>query len=473
MRGSRYRVLIVLLTVCLQSSVLGQEFSERQEIAIFRLSYYGQPISESPANLKVEIRGRRSSVTLELRGSGDPQVDQLFIRTLGAVDERIRSTFINLGRFDIIGVDQRLTQQGVDDFIDLLTEFKRSQTELPEAVLLGQATFTEADFQRLVGGFVVVVPSVSWYSLTRQEDGSSRAEIETSFSFINVENLTTFDQFFITTSGVDDVPETAVKEATDAITSELSFRLRSMSEFQIKTGILEVSGREVVVEFGRNMGLRPGDEYAIVSNRVLSSGHIAGTETGLIVISEVQNGFSIGHVLYSNPRAMVGDQLQEIARRGIELSGYVDAITNGLTGVTYTVGARAVASRGFYAWRPLGAVEIPFRGLLGETLLPMNMLLGGEWNLYLGRLKVTPSVAVGIGGAVPLSSDDQLQSFYLSHYGGQIRATGSVLITRDIQLFVETGFVLWRSVYDNSVTRLIVPLSDYGGLLIGGGITFK
>ncbi len=463
MRGNRFRVLIILLVVCLQIPALGQEFSERQEIAIFRLSYYGQPVTEAPANLKVEIRGRRGSVTFELRGSGDPQTDQLFIRALGAVDERIRSTFINLGRFDIIGMSQRLTQQGVDDFIDVLTEFRRSQAELPEAVLLGQETFTETDFQQLVGGFVVVVPSVSWYSLTRLENGSFEAEIETSFTFINVENLTTFDQFFVTTTGVDDVPETAVKEAADAISSELSFRLRSMSEFQIKTGILEVDGREVILEFGRNMGLRPGDEYAIVSNRVLSTGHIASTETGLLVIRDVQDGFSTGQVLYANPRAMVGDQLQEVARRGVELSGYLDAITDGLTSVTYTVGVRAVASRGFYAWRPLAA----------ETLLPMNVLLGGEWNLYFGRLKVTPGGAVGVGGAVPLSSDDELESFYLSHIGGQIRAIGSVLITRDLQLFVEIGFVLWGSIYDNSVARLAGPLASYRGLLIGGGITFK
>ncbi len=473
MRGNRFRVLIILLVVCLQIPALGQEFSERQEIAIFRLSYYGQPVTEAPANLKVEIRGRRGSVTFELRGSGDPQTDQLFIRALGVVDERIRSTFINLGRFDIIGMSQRLTQQGVDDFIDVLTEFRRSQAELPEAVLLGQETFTETDFQQLVGGFVVVVPSVSWYSLTRLENGSFEAEIETSFTFINVENLTTFDQFFVTTTGVDDVPETAVKEAADAISSELSFRLRSMSEFQIKTGILEVDGREVILEFGRNMGLRPGDEYAIVSNRVLSTGHIASTETGLLVIRDVQDGFSTGQVLYANPRAMVGDQLQEVARRGVELSGYLDAITDGLTSVTYTVGVRAVASRGFYAWRPLAAVEIPFRGLIAETLLPMNVLLGGEWNLYFGRLKVTPGGAVGVGGAVPLSSDDELESFYLSHIGGQIRAIGSVLITRDLQLFVEIGFVLWGSIYDNSVARLAGPLASYRGLLIGGGITFK
>jgi hypothetical protein len=471
-RRTRLRVLIILLVVCLQIPSVSQEFSERQEIAIFGLSYYGQPVTVPPKDLKVEIRGPRASITIELRGSGDPQVDQLFVRALGAVDEKIRSAFINLGRFDVIGMEQRLTEQGVNDFINVLTEFKRSQTELPEAVLLGQETFTEADFQRLVGGFVVVVPSVSWYSLTPLEDGSFKAEIETSFSFINVENLTTFGQFFITTTGTDELEETAVRQATDAIASELTFRLRSMSEFQIKTGILEIDGREVILEFGSNMGLKPGDEYAIVSTRVLSTGHIASTETGLIVISDVQDGFSIGQVLYANPRATVGDQLQEVPRRGIEFSGYVDTLTDGI-GVTYTVGVRGVAGRGFFAFRPLAAVEIPFRGLVGETMLPVNAMAGGEWNLRLGRLSLAPSVVVGIGGAVPLGGDEDLETFYLSHIGGQLRVTGSVLITRDIRLFVETGFAWWQSIVSSSVAESIPQLSTYRGLLIGGGVTLK
>ena len=221
------------------------------------------------------------------------------------------------------------------------------------------------------------------------------------------------------------------------------------------------------------MGLQPGDEYAIVSTRVLSTGHLASSETGLIVISQVQDDFSVGHVLYANPRALIGDKLQEVPRRGFEISGYLDALTNGLSEVTYLLGARATISRGFYTLRPFGAVEIPFRGLIAETLIPFNVMLGGEWNIHLGRLRVAPSAAIGIGGAAPFSASDDLESFYLSHVGANVRATGSVLIARDIQLFVELGIVYWASIYDNSVSRLVGPLGTYGGLLIGGGLTLK
>ena len=471
MTRALFRLLWTLLLAGSLVPVHGQEFSERQEIAVFRLSYYGQPESVPAPGLKLEVRGRRGSVTVELRGTGDPQVDQLFVRAFGAIDERIRSVFVNLGRFDVIGMSQRLTQGSVDDFIDVLTEYRRSRTELPEAVLLGQQTFTEADFRELAGGFVVVVPSVSWYSMSRREDGTFVAEIETSFTFIDVTNLTTFGQLFVTTSGADGSPDVAVKEAVDAIPAELTFRVRSMPEFQIKTGILEVDSRRVIMEFGRNMGLRPGDEYAIVSSRVLGTGHIAITETGLIVVREVQDGFSIGEVLYASPRPMVGDQLQEVARRGVELAAYLDVITDGYTGVTYTAGVRGIASRGFYALRPLVAAEIPFRGLFAGGLLPVNLLVGGEWNYYLRRLKLTPSALVGVGGAVPLSDQDE---FYLSHVGGQVRVTGSVLVTRDIMAFMEVGLAYWiGGMYSDLPAELRDPLSSYGGLLIGGGVTFK
>jgi hypothetical protein len=464
---------MVLMLTGILCPAFGQEFSERQEIAIFRLSYYGQPVREPSPELRVEVRGRRGSLSVELRGSGDPQTDQLFVRAFGAVDERVRSVFTGLGRFDVIGMSQRLTEESVDDFIDVLSEYKRNTTELPEAVLLGQQTFTEADFRELAGDFVVVVPSVSWYSLTRNDDGSYVAEIETSFTFIDVANLVTFDQFSITTTGVDPQAESAVREAVNGIAGELSFRVRSMPEFQIKTGVLEVDGRQVILEFGRNMGLMPGDEYAIVSSRVLSTGHIATSETGLIVIREVQEGFSVGEVLYASPRVRVGDQLQEVARRGVELSGYLDVITDGYAEVTYAAGLRATVSRGFFAWRPQAAAEVPFRGIIAGVLLPVNLLVGGEWNYHINRLKLSPALMLGVGGGVPLSDDENLDSFYLSHLGGQARLTGSLLITRDIMLYVEAGFAYWAGLYGSPPAALRDALSSYGGLLIGGGVTFK
>ncbi|MFW5826011.1 MAG: hypothetical protein ACOCVO_00490 [bacterium] len=465
------RLLIVIVTgLALAGAVSAQSFSEREEIAIFRLSYYGQPAYDPPPDVRVEIRGRRGSLSVELRGTGNRSYDDLFARAFGAVDEEIRSVFINLGRFDVIGMDQRLTQSSVDDFISALSEYQAASAEVPEAVLLGQQAFTEEDFRELAGGFVVVVPSVSWYQLGRDEEGNFRAEMRTSFTFIDVADMRTFDQFFVETSGYAESPQDAVREAVDSVAGDLSYRVRSMERFRISTGVLEVDGREVIVEFGRNMGLRPGEEYALVAERVLSTGHVATTETGLILIREVHEEFSYGRVLYASPRARPGDQLREVPRRGFETTAYYDVLTNGLD-VTSVIGIKATAARGFYAARPRVSLEVPLRGEISDGFFPVNLVLGGEWNAYLGRLRLTPSAGVGFGGAIPIDDDD-LEPFYLSHLGAFARVSGSLLVTRDLLVTVHTGLGYWFGLAGDSGSA-ISELSSYGGLIIGGGVTFK
>lgn len=452
--------------------VSAQSFSDRQEIAIFRLSYYGQPSYDPPPDVRVEIRGRRGSLSFELRGTGNRSYDELFARAIGAVDEEIRSVFVNLGRFDVIGMEQRLTQSTVDDFIAALSDYQAGTADVPEAVLLGQQAFTEEDFRELAGGFVVVVPSVSWYQLDRDREGNYRAQMRTSFTFIDVADMRTFDQFFIETTGYADAPSDAVREAVGAVAGELSYRVRSMERFRISTGVLDVDGREVIVEFGRNMGLRPGEEYAIVGERVLSTGHIATKETGLVLIREVHEEFSYGRVIYASPRVRPGDQLREIPRRGFETTAYYDIVTNGLD-VTSIVGIQASASRGFYAARPRVALEVPLRGVIFDAFFPVNLVFGGEWNAYLGRLRLTPSAGIGFGGAIPIVDDEDLESFYLSHLGGVARVTGSLLVTRDLMIDVHTGFGYWFGLHGERAAAISEPLSSYGGLIIGGGVTFK
>ena len=469
----RTRYLIALLLVLGSAGALAQDFSERQQIAVFRLSYYGQPEVEIRRDVEFRVVGRGGSLTVTLRGTGVERYDRIFDQAFGAIDTQIQEVFVSLGRFTVIGMQQRLSQAGVTDFIEVLTEYQVNNQQLPEPVLLGRQPFTEADFRRITGDFTVVVPSVVWYDLSRGDDGDYRAELETSFSFIDVANGQTFDQFSIRTSGVSEDPQRAVRSAVDELPLELSFRVRSMDRFKLRTGVVEVSGSEVLIEFGRNMGLVPGEEYAVIADRVLANGRIVSRETGLLVVREVHSDFSYANVLYSVPSVQPGDQLREVPRRGIDTDVYLDVMTTGLDSLTYIAGLKATVSRGFYALRPIAAFELPFRGLAGGVLLPMNIRFGGEWNLYLGRLRITPSATLGIGGAVPLSDDPLYERFYLSHLGASARLAGSLLVTRDILLNVEAGFGWWQSLIAGTLGDRGQPLSSYGGLIIGAGVTFK
>lgn len=467
-------VILFVVVVVVAPFLSAQEFSERKQVAIFQLSYYGQPRDPVPQSQTYIRIGNVFAFSRTV----ESETTEIFQQAVGAIDEQIRSVFINMGRFDVIGLTQRMQESNVDAFVNALREYREDTLEIPEAVLIGEQAFTEQDFERLVGGFVLVIPSVSFYNLQRRDSEQDyQATIETSFTFVNVEDFSTIGQFFVETSGTDDDAVTAMRQAVNAIPAQLEFRVRSMPIFQIRTGVLEVAGGSVIMEFGQNMGLQKGDEYAVVQRRVTSTGHTTQEETGLLVLEEVREEFSIGRLLYANPNVVVGDQLQEIPRMGADFTPYANVLLDFQSQdlELLLIGARITASRGFFAWRPLVGVEIPTTTTLFGFLFPVNVYVGGERNFYLGRLKMHPNFGIGLGGAVPV--DDTLfeEDFYTTHFGGSLRLTASYLVGRDTMVFLETGVAGWYGIYDRNWSNSTLDrfFGSYGGILVGGGVTFK
>ena len=345
-------------------------------------------------------------------------------------------------------------------------EVKEENVEIPESVRLGEEIFTEADFNKLIGSFIVVIPVMSYFQINRIKNGDWKAEIETSFTFINVDNYLTFAHFKVKTVGTDKTPRSAVEEASNNISTQLVYELRSIDEFTIKTGIIEVKRSEVLIEFGDNMGVKKGDEYAIISSRILASGHNLSEETGLLVIKEVTDEISYGKIIYSKDKPMAGDQLKEIPRLGFDVSVYAHGIYNsegsGTAVIIPTVGIRSIASRGFFSFRPGFGIELPFsQNLFTSDGLPVNVYLGGELDWYLWKLQIVPMAFAGVGGIIPL---DQNEDFILSHAGGMVQASISYLVTRDIKIFIEVGYTFWTG---------LSAVDTYGGICSGLGGTYK
>ena len=173
MRKCPLLVLTVLtLSLFVITSISAQVVSERKEIAVFKLSYYRFDIPNA---------------------------------VLGGIDEEIRSVFINLGRFDVVGLTQRLEEGDLNEFIDKIKLYKEEQVEIPEEVQMGKEFFTKADFDGLFGSFIVVVPAVANYVVARLDTGEYQVNIKTSFTFVNVEEGRTFAQAFVDTDGKADL----------------------------------------------------------------------------------------------------------------------------------------------------------------------------------------------------------------------------------------------------------------------------
>jgi hypothetical protein len=263
----------------------------------------------------------------------------------------------------------------------------------------------------------------------------------------------------------------------DGIASRLTYEVRKIPEFQLKTGVLEVRGSEVVLELGRDMGIKAGDEYALVSSRVLESGRTLTSETGLLVIKEVGDEVSVGRVLYAHPRPQEGDQLREVPLLGLETTPYLHMASGLLTdrGLTALAGFRGSWARGFYNLRPIFGLEVPFIANIAAAL-PINLYGGIEYLMYFGRLSIAPMIAGGLGFAYLWYLGESVtedQKFWLTHGGGQANLTVSYLFNKKTKLTVDIGYLLWFSFIPTKVFASELFFPSYDGLFVGAGLTIK
>ncbi|MDA3939450.1 MAG: hypothetical protein PF693_09100, partial [Spirochaetia bacterium] len=424
--------IFFLIMICF-TFAFGQEVSEKKEIAIFSLSYSDWSIPDG---------------------------------ALGLVDQSIQKVFVNLRRFDILGMSYRLNSNDINSFIDEIQKVKESNIEVPEAVRLGEQTFTEADFNKLVGSFIIVVPIMSYYEVLSDDNGGYTAEIQTSFTFINVAEGKAFANFQIDTTGADETAKGAVKNAVDSLPIQLSYEVRKIPEFQIKTGILDVNGKEILIELGANMGIKLGDEFNLTNSVVLPTGHVIDKKVGLLVVKEVNQEVSTAQVFYASKKPAVGDQLKEIPRMGFESAFYINYIkqTDPLADPIIALGIRQVVARGFYKIRPYVGVEIPLGVENWGFFFPVNAYIGSELNWYLGRLHITPAIDVALGMLVPIVEQFDEYVIY-SSIGGHARLNVSYMMTDNIKVFGEVGYA--------TMLGISSWFDTYAGVLLGGGVTFK
>ena len=433
-------LLLVICAVMILSVVSAQDVSEKKEIAVFSLSYSDWSIPSG---------------------------------ALGMVDQQIIEVILNLGRFNVKGLDLRLKASDVSAFIQMIKEANESNLVLDEKFRLGEETFTEADFMELTGSFIIVIPSLTYYeSIVKDSaDGAEwEVELQTALSFIKVSDSTAIAQFSIDTYGSGETQQEATLNAAEAIAPQLEYELRKIDEFQLKTGVLEIlPGGNVIIELGSNMGISVGDEFSIIRSSMLSSGHIMTEKTGLMVVSNVKKEVSYAYVIYSEGGAVPGDQLAEVPRFGSDLSAYGHMFfdAEGISGGT--VGVKSVLARGFYDMRPFAGVEIPIvEGTLNSLWpgLPASVYLGGELLWYLGRLQIEPSISVGATGLIPINDTD---AFVLSHVGGNVGLILNWMFSDDMRFFIDGGFSYWFSI----APTWLPAVDSYGGIFAGLGVTFK
>lgn len=312
-------VAVLLTGLAIPCMLFSVEVSEKQDIAIFGLTYYSYEVPEE---------------------------------VLAYIDSSINHQFIGLKRFNVLGyANYRLESGDIDEFIARIKELQveKVKKEGTYDEKFGTIVIKGEDFDRIVGSFLVVLPSLSNYGVTVEETEailgtkiymvpSYSVEVVIDIVFVNVGQGTMEESIRIYGTGRDRSFEKANREAVDSAMSSLSYRIKQIEMFRIKSGVIQVRGDRVFFELGTNIGVRPGDEYEVLTkHEVGKTGRIVEMPTGLVRVRKVYPDMTEGVVIIERERITEGDQLVEVARLGGNLSFYTGIMKVDIPDMNYDI----------------------------------------------------------------------------------------------------------------------------------------
>lgn len=445
-------VLIILFTVGQYSQA--QQVYEKKEIALFSLGYYDTGI---PSNV------------------------------IGSLDTGIGELFLDMKRFKVLGIGRRIKAGNVNEFVSLIRSQKEKNIEVEEKFTSGEETFTQKDLNELLGSFVLVIPNITFYEESKTLIGTNKIEVHVSFSFIDVNSLNIEDILTLKITQDDYSKTTALKKIITGLRNKLSFELKKIAMFTLITGITHIDGSTLEIEFGKNMGIKKGYEFAVINDVETESGRKNKKETALIIVDRVFADYSRARLIYATSDPVIGDAIKEIPRVGFDMSIFFQPILlpnrdpsteKEKSYNTTMAGLKFTTTKDSFDWRLLAEVTIPLSDdTRNNRYIPANVYLGLEYNFIWGRFRMTPMAAIGTGALITLAdgpdnnADGLLdtvyeKNFYFSHLGGKAFVSFNYLFLRDWRVYLEGGLYAMGSLHEN----LFLPIT---GASWGLGVTLK
>jgi hypothetical protein len=441
--------LAIALCAALQAEPAQANVSEKQPLAIFALGYYGWDI---PAE------------------------------ALGSVDARIMEVFTRMKRFSIIGFEQRFSSADVSQFIKDIKKIKEENLVIPEKYLLGEAFLTDAEMNKLIGAFYIVMPVVTNYAIKYDPGNAAknikpswRCAIDVSITFQDVARGVTMAAPVISASGVSvSSPDEAAASAISAIPGSIESEARQV--FPLDSKIVSSSLTDVKMRLGANMGVKKGYEFAVIDKQVID-GIIDEREVGLVLVRDVTSEFSNATILYSSIPLAKETQLREVPRAGIDSSVYASVLYGAYPvpvgsrsqGIFVVPGLKTTFSEGNYDLKPFIGLQTFFPGwsvMSPNLFIPVAAYIGGEYNLYLRRFQFYPFAAVGANLYVLRLQADSATRYLPTHVGALGGLGISYLAGKSFKIYVEANGQYWQTLYPGIVNSIY----GYGGTI---GITAK
>jgi hypothetical protein len=299
----RFLFLLLFAVFSVSMPLYSAEVSERKDLAIFGLTYYSHKIPDD---------------------------------VLGYVDSSINHVFVNMKRFNVLGYgNYRIEAKDIDEFISRIRELQADKAKAEAGTYdekFGTVVIKGEDFDRIVGSFLVVIPSLATYTVSREDtevvrgdttyvEKSYAVDIVIDLAFVNVSEGKQEESVRLTGRGSDPDLDRAEKNAVDSAIAMLDYNIRQVEAFKIKSGVLRRRGDVVLFELGTGIGIKPGDEFEVMTKQEIGkTGRIVELPSGLVRVKKVYPDVTEAKVVYQKERITEGDQLVELAMMGLQLS---------------------------------------------------------------------------------------------------------------------------------------------------------
>jgi hypothetical protein len=414
----------------------GRKVSMKHGVLLILFIFFIFPFTETQA---IEVSEKQDLAIFGLtRSVYDVPEDVLVF-----ADSSIKHVFVNLKRFDVLGYGQyRIESEDIDDFVKRVREIRSEKAKEAGTYdeKFGTVVIKGEDFDRIVNSFLVVLPTLASYTITveRQEYISElttyvRRKYEVGvvidITFVDVREGTQRESLRVAGSGSHADVDRAGRKAVENAISGLSYQIRQVEAFKIKSGVVSVRGDIVTFVPGKDLGVKPGDEYEVMTRQeVGKTGRIVEMPTGLVKVKKVYPELSEGRIVYQKEQITEGDQLVELAQFGAQVSFYAGMMKVDIPDMDYSFklqGDTPVAGEYYYielnqkereyvpdvGIRLVKNLGYRFRGVFDATAILNFPLFGGLGELGIGstfykrRLSIDLLAAGGILYMTTFSKD--------------------------------------------------------------------
>ncbi|MCL2294059.1 MAG: hypothetical protein FWC36_04250 [Spirochaetes bacterium] len=252
----------------------------------------------------------------------------------------------------------------------------------------------------------------------------------------------------------------AISSGLKKITNQFRYAVALFEELAGAFRIADIYHGTVVVNAGRNRGIRRGDF-------LYSYDHRTGRRTGNFVVERSEDNLSFAKILNTRVRPRTGDVLKSYNYWGIITKPYVNYFFSAdFSG--FLAGNMVIWTRGLFGYNPVfGFNKLNLTDTRDSSLTLISPYFGFRVVRYISSFSLSAIAALNF--AYLLESDIQEVSSGWEYFGGTVKLDVGKRITKHFSIHLEGGF-LGMFVINH---RNNPDLWDIMGFTVGAGVGLK